>query len=526
MSYTGKVIEVPMDGGLTGTRNQALIKPNQLLQALNVSYDTGAIAKEGGAAKYNAAVIFGTPTVIGGWDWWPSDGVQRMIVMLSDGTLKKDSGTGTFPVTLASGLVVSGTVPTFVEGGKELAAQARKLFMFSGKNAVQVLAGDGATTAALATPPADWSGSNQPTCGAIHEYRLWGAGNLNDPHRVYYSDTASHEAFTGGVSGSISVYPGEGERIVALMTFKGLLLVWKYPKGLYYIDTTDPLVTNWKTRRVTLGTGGVSPLGQTIIDNDVMYLDAQGNFQLLSATLEFGNMAVNNLSQRYQINTFLRDNINISQLARTRAVYYGHKREAHFLLTDGGGGINNRRLVVDFNAADPHFRFSDRDMNESIWMRQDSDAIQHPVIGDNAGFVWKLDQATRSKDGAGYNAQIQTAQIDFSHVDPNLGIRRKNGQFLELVSEPKGDFLLYVDILWDGLITETVTFNMGSAGAALDEFVLDVDTLADSSLGNKKRRITGGGRRFSLIARNAGANEDFALSRFFLHFTVGDERIL
>lgn len=525
MAYIGQVVEIPMQGGLTGTKNQALIEPNQLLQALNVSFETGAVSKEGGASRYNATPITGFPTVVGGWDWWPTTTVQRMIVVLSNGSILKDSGTGTFPATLRSGLSFIGSVPTFTEGGKEVAANDRKLFIFTGTTAVQVLSGDGATTTDLATPPADWSAANQPVTGAIHEARLWAAGNLNDPHRVYYSTTASHEDFTGAGSGTISVFPGEGEKIVGVMSFKGLLVVWKYPKGIYYIDTTDPDVANWKVRVITRGTGGVSPLGQVIIDNDVLYLDAQGNFQLLSATQEFGNMAVNNLSQRYQINTFLRDNTNISQLRQTRAIYYGHKREAHFVLSALGSLTNNRRMVVDFNAEVPRFRFSDRDSNETIWLRQDITDVQQPVIGDATGTVWLIDRSTRSKDGGGYAGLFQTAQLDFSHVDLKLGIRRKNGQFLELVAEPKGNWNLSVEVQWDGITTQTVQFNMGSAGAAIGAFVLDTDALGNDTLINRKRRITGGGRRFSLIARSAGDSEDFSISRFFLHFALGDERL-
>lgn len=524
MAFIGQIVEIPMQGGLTGTRNQALIDPSQLLQALNVSFDTGAVSKEGGAVHYNSTPISGSPSVLGGWDWFPTDAVQRMIVVLSDGTIKKSTGPGGFATTLASGLTVASIVPMFVEGGKELAANDRKLFIFTGKNPIQVLAADGATTSDLATPPADWSGGNQPLVGAIHESRLWGAGNLNDPHRVYYSTLTSHEDFTGANSGSISIFPGEGERIIGLMSFKGLLIVWKYPKGIYYIDTTDPNVANWKVRRITLATGGVSPLGQIIIDNDVLYLDAQGNFQFLSATQEFGNMAVNNLSQRFQINTFLRDNVNISVLNTVRAVYYGHKREAHFVMTALGTSVNNRRMVIDFNGEVPRFRFSDRDVNVSIWMRQDNDMIQRPVIGDDAGTVWKLDQPARSKNSSGYTGQFQTAQIDFSHIDIKYGVKRKNGQFLELVAEPKGNWNLAVDIQWDGVTTQTVQFQMGTTGAALGSFVLDTDALGGDTIINRKRRITGGGRRFSLIARNSGADEDFSISRFYLHFALGDER--
>lgn len=526
MSYTGEVIIIPMLGGLTGTRNQALIQPDQLIVARNVTFDTGTIRKEGGALKYNSTVITGAPTVMGGWDWIPTAGVQRMIVFLSDGTVKKDSGVGTFPTTLVSALTTTDVVPNFVEAGKEVAANNRKLYLFTGKNAVHFLDGDGATMAAIPTPPADWAGANQPTCGENHEGRLWGAGNANDPNRVYYSTTGNHGDFTGAGSGTISIYPGEGERIVDIMSFKGLLIVWKYPLGVYYVDTTDPTVTNWKVRRVSSGTGGVSALGAVQIDDDVMFLDGVGNFQLLSATQEFGNMLTNNLSQRYQINTFLRDNINMSRLAFTRAIYYGHKREAIWVLTSLNGAENNVRMTCDFNVQDtPRFRFSDRDINATIFLRQESDNIRHPCIGDNAGFVYKLDQTARNKDNLGYTGTFQTPHIDFNHVDPKLGTKRKLGQFLEVVTEPTGNWNMAVDIMWDGVTVQTVQFNMGVSGVGLGTFIIGTDQLGADALSNRKRRITGTGRRFSLVARNSGANEDFSIARFYLHFKVGDERL-
>jgi len=527
MSFTGDIVEIPMLGGLTGTRNQALIRPDQLIVARNVTFDTGTIRKEGGALKYNATAITGSPTVLGGWDWNHAPSVQRMVVVLSDGTIKKDSGGGTFGTTLASGLSVTDTVPTFVEGGKEVAANNRKLYIFTGKNAVQYLDGDAATTAAIPTPPADWSGGNQPTCGANHESRLWGAGNANDPHRLYYSTTTNHGDFTGAGSGSLSIYPGEGERITGMLSFKGLLVVWKYPIGIYYADTTDPTITNWKVRRVTKGTGGVSPQGQILIDDDVLFLDAQGNFQLLSATQEFGNMGTNNLSQKYQINTFLRDNINMSRLGFTRAIYYGHKREAMFCMTTTGATENNCRMVVDFNSSqqEQRFIFRDRDVNPCIFLRTETDNIQHPCIGTADGFVYKLDQASRSKDSLGYIGEFQTPHVDFAFADPKLGTRRKMGRFLEVVVEPSGNWNLSVDILWDGVTVQTVQFNMGFTGAALGTFLIGTDVLGADIVANKKRRITGEGRRFSLKARNSGAGEDFSIARFYLHYKLGNERL-
>ena len=80
-------------------------------------------------------------------------------------------------------------------------------------------------------------------------------------------------------------------------------------------------------------------------------------------------------------------------------------------------------------------------------------------------------------------------------------------------------------IVWDGVEHETVTFNMGSTGAALGSFVLNTDTLGGGEVLNKKRQIHGSGRRISLIGKNSAASQDFSIARMYLHFTPGSDRL-
>jgi hypothetical protein len=524
--FTGQIFEVPVgQGGLVGTRNQALIQPDQLIVARNLSYEGAVLRKEGGASKYNSSVISGAPVVLGGWDWWPTTALQRMIVALSDGTIKKDSGAGTFPTTLASGLTITGTIPVFVEAGKEAAAGNRKLFIFTGSNQVRVLSGDGATATAIATPPADWAASF-PTFGVSHIGKLWGGGNSNDPHRLYYSTSTNHEDFTGAGSGSLSIFAGEGERIVGALSFKSLIVVWKFPLGIYLVNTSDPSVANWTVSKLTGGTGGVSPLGAVAIDNDVVFLDAASNFQVLSSVNEFGDMQSNNISRVTNVYSFVQDNFNLGQLGRTRGVYYAAKREVHFAMTGLGSSINNVRFVLDLNQPNRfRFRYSDRDVCESIWLRKDSNTIQRLFVGDDTGFVWNLDTVNKDKDGVGYTGAFQTPYMDFSWVDPKLGTVRKIGQYLECLVAPTGNWNLSVDVLWDGNLVQNITFNMGISGAAIGSFTLGTDRLAGDQILNRKRRLVGSGRRLSLSGSNQGAGQDFALARFFLHCLIGDERL-
>lgn len=524
--YIGQIFPIPVgQSGLVGTRDQSSIDPDKLIIARNLSYYGLTTQKEGGASKYNTAVLTGAPTILGGWDFWPTAGVQRMILFASDGKMYKDSGAGTFPTTLKSGLTVTNVVPVFVEGGLEAAGRSRKLFCFSGSNPVQVLSADGVTTSNLATPPADWTGATQPSFGCIHDNRMFGGGNINDPHRVYYSLSSDQEVFTGAGTGTISIYPGEGERLVGGISFKGLLVLWKFPVGIYIVDTTDPDSLNWTVSRLSKNVGGVSPLGAVAIDNDVVFVDSAANIHMLSAVNEFGFLSASNLSRQGHIYSFLQDNMSLARLGSVRGVYYAAKRELHFAMTGLGAVINNVRFVLDFNRGDMiRFRYSDRDVCESIWLKKDSSNTPRLTSGDNAGFVWDMDKTAKSKDSLGYSGAFQTPYMDFSWINPKLASVRKIGQYLEMEVAPTGNWNLSVDIFWDGQYTQTVNFNMGITSSTLGAFTLGTDQLAGDQILTRKKRITGSGRRVSLLGYNNGAGEDFAVGKFYLHCLVADER--
>lgn len=521
------VAEIPLAlEGLNGTKNPSIVRPTELLQALNVTFDAGTIQKEGGAKKYGSFGNGGDEDIIGGWDWHPTPGVQRMIVVSDFGSVRRDTGGGTFPTNLKTGLSVVNVVPQFVDGGLESAGAVHHLFLFTEKNAVQVLDDDGTTMGDLALPPADWTGSNQPKCGVIHEGRMCGAGNGNDPHRVYMSATGDHEDFTTA-SLTFSIYPGEGDGIVAMVSYKGLLVVFKEPKFTYIIDTTAVATSDWKVFKASdLGT--VSPLSAIAFndttDDQLVFLDRNGRLRVVVAINAQGKITTLSLSDRSQIAPFIRDQISLANLDRARMVYYADKNELHVILPSSGGAALNRRLVIDHNTVGvPKFRFSDRDSNESIWMRQDADGIERPTIGDNNETVFLLDQEARDKDGAGYLGKFQTAHNDLSAGNPKVQTQDKRGAFLEVVMEPKGNWNLDVDVLWDGVYQETVSFNLGVTGAALGTFVLGTDQLAIESIRNVKRKITGGGRRISLIAKNSTAGQDFSMSKFLVHFRLAEE---
>ena len=534
MSTNLIVVELPMGReGLNGSKNFSEIPLEGLIAAENLTFEDGTIQKEGGTTRYNSDAVTNdgasAVSILAGHDWNHDGGTQRMILVTDDGSIVKDTGAGTFTTTLASGLTTTGTVPTFVEAGKEFAAEDRKLFIFTGVNSPQVLTADGATTATMATAvPADWSGANQPSFGINHESRLWCGGNQNDPHRIYFSTANDHEDFTTKPgSGQLSVFPGDSEELVGGVSYKGHLILFKRPKGIFIVDTRSPIISQWRVTKLSHQLGCVGVRGFSQIEDDVVFIDNNSDVRLLKAVTEFGDIGSRSLSDVANMGPFFRDTFNYAQSQKWQVTYYSLKRQVHIAVTGQSATINNTRLVIDFNdfaLGKVKFSTSNRDVCEALWVRETL-GLPQLTCGANDGFVRLMDNATRSHDSAGYTAVAQTPHMDFSHLDPKLATIRKNGKFLEIVVEPTGNFDISADIIWDDEIQETVSFNTGGNSATLGSFVLGTDKLGGTAILNRKRRITGSGRRLSIIWRNGGDGENFSLAKAYLHFTPGTERL-
>ena len=479
------------------------------------AFDLNSIAWNGetfvavGDADGTDAYILTAPNVnaeiLGGHDWNHDGATQRTVVLLSDGTLLKDSGDTTFPVTLDTGLTVTDCVPQFVEGGKEAAANNRKLFVFTGKNVVQVLSADGATTADITTPPADWATTNQPYFGLTHEGRLWGGGNDNDPHRLYYSLTTDHEDFTTAGAGTIAVYPGEGERLVGAVSFKGFIICFKYPEGIYAVDTTNVTVANWKVKRISkkIGAAWYGCIEQ--VEDDIYFMDRNGEIRTLSSIQEFGDVGTTSVTDLHKLTPFIRDTLSFKRNNRWRMAYYATKKELHFAVTSALSVSNDARLVIDFNDEIPRFRYSPRDNCVSLWTRE-VDGLPELQAGTNGGYIYRLDWVEKNKDSAGYEAKFQIPWISLGNP-----VQKKVGKFIEFAYLPT-DSTLNFDVLWDGVKYDSFTVDLSAEGTVVTGSIIQ----------NRKVKITGSGKWFSLSCYNSTANEDFSIDSIYLHYTTGE----
>lgn len=527
MGYKGKVTPMPLTGGLISSTVKHDTTPmGRLVRSDGFRLaNLPAIQALPGWDVYTNAFPGAIANCLAGADWWVTpSGAHRVIAFFNDGSLRKDTfGTGTFATTLASGISVQTNAQVqFVAGGKEAAANNRKLFMFYGPlTTPRVLSGDGATVSTIAAPPADWAAAgDKPMCGAIHNNRLWAGGNASDPHRVYYSLTTNHEDFTTAGAGSISVFPGEGTNIISLISFKGLLIVFKYPRGIYVVDTTDAAVANWKVRRLSNSIGGASPNCAVVIDDNIVFMDGQGNVYSFIATQAFGDVQIDSISKATGMFDGLNDYMNKAGIYQVNAVYNAQTREVFFTLPANTSNTEEA-AILDLNS--DTLRFSILTLStayiNSLWLGNDINGQEKvyaglaPRSGGTPEGVYTVNtDLLTGATSITTSATLETALNDLTEVDPSLADKRKSGQFLEVVYSNSMDNTvdLEVSIAWDDYnytVVKTITIPAGPPEV----------------VNRTRMRITGGGFAISVRLVTASGVTIHSMS---LGFVVNDERII
>lgn len=443
---------------------------------------------------------------------------NRIITATSGGNLFKEKPltltTGNIDaVLLKSGLSQSARPGRFVAAGKEAAALDRKLFYMNGVDPVQVLSGDGTSTTAIATPPLDWdtvaNEGEQPINGVVHQNRLVLFGNLNDPHRAYFSDPDDHEDFTSVESFDIRFRSDIGDRLFGAVSFQGILFFCKYPRGVFYLDDTSLTATEWVIRPKSESIGcAPTPYAMLSIDDDVLILDPNAHFHLLSAVDAFGGARASDVTLRLGLSKWTRDNVNLKLLSRAVSYWYPQKKLAVFYVPGTGDEENTLAIKFDFSGRERDLpvkvSFSRRDTAGGVAVRRATDGgPETPIIGEGA-FVYLADQEARNKNGLGYTMSYRLPNTDLAHVDGSLRAKKKRPEHLELIMEPVEEGTLTVDVLVDGVIKQTLTY--------------------DATKTREKRSLNvGSGWTFSINVSNSIANHDCKVLSHVFYFGLGDE---
>jgi hypothetical protein len=457
--------------GIYGIRNADRVPLGSARLLRNVSMEDRTLRTEGGAASLGVAI---GSSGLASFDYFPTQTQQRTVTAFADGTVRKDDGNGTYSAALVSGLTTSGQIPHFVKGGAEQLGNNVKLFMADRVNAVRVLSGDGTVMTTISNPPADWSGANQPFCLCAHAGFLWGA--LGD--RVYRSSILDHEDFLT-FPYQRPIFPGVGEYISAMWSYKGFLVIWKFPRGVFLLDTRNAAEANWTVTQVGPA-GAVGPYNVTGLEDDVLSIDPAGGWHLISQTQASGSVRASDITAK-KLGAFMRERINLAQLATAQLVYYGQKAVAMLACHQAGLTTKNVRIhmdVLDVAEIGEKWSYSDRDRNEALFMRK-SGNFEIPAMTDANGKLWELDRTNRSQDGAAFTFYWNMWDTDFAAVLGQAVGRRTAGRFLQLEYDPRNAATHTITALRDGQKSQVISFSLVEQPAVLPQvlpFILGEST--------------------------------------------------
>jgi len=525
MAYVGQAVDIPLgQQGLLTDIPQTQIPFTALTLANNIRYNVGGIDKAPGSIKFNSTALDSGAGIIALQDWFPTPSLQRLIAVTDTGKVFRDTGDGSFTagVAIDSGFGSPNTDFMFVEAGNEVAANNRRLFFFSSTRQLSTIDGDATTVVNVTNPAADWSATNFPTGGFVFKDRLIAFGNANDQHRLYISPAADHTEFVTGVT-TLPVFPGEQDRLVVGIVYKGKAFLFKSPTGVYFLDDRGSnTATDWTIQRVDSAFGIASPHAIIQVLDDLILGNSTGGITSLQATQAFGDVRSGDILANAKIEDFVRRQFSKTGTSSLQSIYYEEKKLAYFTYRTSGSSVQNNMIVIDVNQTTPRISINTRDAANVLALRRDSDGIKRPIRGDDNGFVFLMDQESIfSVNGNAYVGEFQTPDIDFSELNPTLATRNKIFDFLSITFTQRSNTPISVQVFIDGTAIETIQFAQ-SAAAALGTFVLDTDILGELTVVSSRKQLHGVGRRIRLKIFNTDTTE-FNLENLQIEFRLGDE---
>ncbi len=520
--YSGHEVTIPLGQiGLMTDLPPADLPRGALILANNVSFETGLITKAPGSAKYNTTTL--GAEVIALWDFWPDIVTQRLIALTSAGSIFYDIGDKTFSggVAIKTGLMAVTANAVFVEGGNEVAANPKKLFLYTGTNQLQVLSGQDDSFADVASPASDWATPNYPTFGFIHRDRHWAFMG----QRFYASTTTSHEDFTSNDILTGTVFPGEGGDLVGAWIFKGRPFVFKRGGFVYYLDDSDLDSTNWFWRKLASNFGLASEHSVGELTNDMVALNESGALISYQAVNTYGGIDSSDLFKILQIRQFLRNKTSLAGIGVTHMIYYEDKKQL-FITSRSSYQTNNDLMIqMDFNNAQPRVALWDKDAPSCLALRKDVNHIKKPMYGAADGFIYLMDRENRLVGASAYTGEFKTGHYDFRDLSPEIATKNKLFDHLAVEFVPQGRWNIDVDVYIDGNLSETIQYAMNVRDDGLDNFQLDTDALGREESQTVVMPLHGSGRRISFHVKQSGSNENFSLASLTVGFRVSADQV-
>lgn len=387
--------------------------------------------------------------------------------------------------------------------------------------------GTGTHTVHRSTMPADWQdGAGNPRWAFQHRGRMFAGGVSAHPHSVYTTVLNNHNDYLSAGALYFEVYPGEGDLIVGGISWRNKAYVWKYPSGIYVLDDSSLDLADWGWTRVSRFAGGLSQGSIVEADDEVYFVSPDAYIHALSAVQEYGDVR-SSAVKGFEVGPYIREHTDFSKIPVAawsswglnplpQAVYYPTKRKLLFafsanpnVISQQGYPVNKVLIGFDMHRTNRSMGIVDiqptvetRDEYESLTIYRDPTTAD-PVLlaGGSNGFIYRLDQSARTKDGAGYMSRFETKEF---YLYQN-GMQNANLRELEILFAPNSsNNSIVIKVYQDGTLENT-------------------KTLTDSV---RKMRLYGSCYKIKIVGENDTNNSSFSVASISVRFMAGNMRKL
>ncbi len=505
-----------------GLSPDGLVRIPFMTTAKNLLFEfDGGPHKMGGTTKLNSTVINSAEQIRGLVDYWRVGlgGTPSQKFIAHTGTIIVESdGDGTFTTVSGATGLADDVIPSYASFDDLL-----------------IIASEGDVPKSYDQTTFQTLGTNTPnfSFSEPHKNRLWAAGVPADPSGLYYSPalTASGPAGDWGsvTSGSISIDPGDGDKITALASHKNELWVFKGPyKGSIHRITGSAPTGGDSFARTTFirGIGAVHQNTIFRFRDDLGFMWSDGSVRSLNATAAFGDFIEAALSR--PIRNFLLENVVFSRLNQSWAATIENLDCVLFAVPITSGLFPNAVLCMDYRFEPVRWSYlealGENDAASCVARMVDTTAQNQAIAmsGGTDGFIRKLFREDRSIDGSlAYTMRAVTPFLNYG--DPFV-IKTIHSAAIGVRAGGVGSITFGWQSDQRGQQTQAVS---QGGGAALDSFLLDTDTLGGSIFQDRFMALETGGefREIQYEVRNGNADEDLQVTTISTKMTFGPESL-
>jgi hypothetical protein len=371
---------------------------------------------------------------------------------------------------------------------------------------------DGSTAQVLAgSPPA--FGFSVP-----HKNHQFAAGNFANPSRVYYSVPLNPEDWTGVGSGSIDIDPNDGDMVTGIISHKDELWVFKGPNrgSIHRITGASSSVFARTSFIKGLPVAWIHSIFR--FGDDIGFITTNGSVHSLKATAAFGDY--NQAWLSYPINKYMQENLNNSRARYFVSATDPNRGYVLIGITPSGQNTNTRQLMMDYrflsqNETYPRWAYWDTQAFAAMHLVRD---VQRPRIftGGYDGYVYKLDQQTRTANGTAINMNAETPSMTYGSE-----WLLKNLAEIGVSLNAYSDDPLTVTWSLDGINPQSATVTQGNTGSTFDNALFDTAIFGGNAFLPRFFGIENGGdfRSISYAFSDSANNVDAEIHSFMTKIT-------